>query len=68
MLDSGSKDALAAVPAATMTGNSVIAEATEALAVLGYDKNTILTALSGVDPSIKDAGEMIRYALKRLAR
>ena len=68
MLDSGSKDALSAVPTATLTGNSVIAEATEALAVLGYDKNTILTALNGVDPTIKDAGEMIRYALKRLAR
>ena len=68
MLNSGSRDALSAAPAATLTGNSVIAEATEALAVLGYDKNTILTALSGVDPSIKDAGEMIRYALKRLAR
>ena len=48
--------------------NSAISEASEALAVLGYDKNTILSALSGVDPSITDAGEIIKLALKKLAR
>ena len=48
--------------------NSAISEASEALAVLGYDKNTILSALKGIDPSVTDAGEIIRLALKKLAR
>ena len=68
MLADNSSEALKAIPKATLTGNSLLAEATEALAVLGYDKNTILTALSGVDPSIDDVGEMIKFALKKLAR
>ena len=54
--------------AAVYSGNSAISEATEALMVLGYDKNTVLTALKGVDASIGDAGEIIRLALKKLAR
>ncbi len=68
MLSDNSADALKAIPKATMTGNSLLAEAIEALAVLGYDKNTILTALSGVDPAIDDVGEIIKFALKKLAR
>lgn len=48
--------------------NSAISEATEALTVLGYDKNTILSALKGIDPSITDVGEIIKAALKKLAR
>lgn len=68
MLADNSREALAAIPRATLTGNSVMAEATEALAVLGYDKNTILSALSGVDPTVSDVGEVIKYALKKLAR
>ena len=54
--------------AAVFAPNSPISEATEALMVLGYDKNTVLSALKGVDPSITDAGEIIRLALKKLAR
>lgn len=48
--------------------NSAISEAAEALAVLGYDKNTVLSALKGIDPSVTDVGEIIKTALKKLAR
>ena len=44
-----------------------LAEATEALAVLGYDKNTIVNVLKDSDTSL-DVGEMIRLALKKLSR
>ena len=61
--------------AATLTSNSSmpqnnknLSEATEALAVLGYDKATILTALNGIDTAANDVGEIIRLALKKLAR
>lgn len=47
--------------------NSSLSEATEALMVLGYDKNSILTALKGIDTSM-DVGEIIKAALKKLAR
>jgi len=47
------------------TGN--LAEATEALTVLGYDKASILNAIKGIDPKT-DVGEIIRTALKRLSR
>ena len=48
-------------------GNSSLSEATEALMVLGYDKNSILTALKGIDTSM-GVGEIIKAALKKLAR
>ena len=35
--------------------------------VLGYDKNTILNVLKDIDTNI-DVGEIIRAALKKLAR
>ena len=57
-----------AVSASYYTDNSNISEATEALMVLGYDKATVLSALKGIDPTIKDSGEIIRQALKKLAR
>ncbi len=47
------------------TGN--LSEATEALMVLGYDKNSVLRALDGIDPKT-EVGEIIRFALKKLAR
>jgi Holliday junction DNA helicase RuvA len=47
--------------------NKLLAEAIEALAVLGYDKNTIINALKDIDTSL-DVGEMIRLALKKLSR
>ena len=52
---------------ASVSASKNIAEATEALAVLGYDKNTIVSVLKGIDPS-NDVGEIIRIALKKLAR
>ena len=52
--------------AAMPIGNSALSEATEALMVLGYDKNSILTALKGIDTSA-DVGEIIKAALKKLA-
>ena len=49
----------------SLSGN--ISEASEALMVLGYDKNTILSVLKDVDPSL-DIGEIVRHALKKLTR
>lgn len=54
--------------AAVYMPNSAFSEAVEALTVLGYDKHTAQTILKGIDPSINDAGEIIRLALKKLAR
>ena len=54
--------------AASFVSNSAISEAAEALAVLGYDKNTVLSALKNIDPSVTDTGEIIKLALKKLAR
>ncbi len=48
--------------------NSSFTEAAEALMVLGYDKNTILEALKGIDPSASDVGVIIKAALKKLSR
>lgn len=47
--------------------SSNISEATEALMVLGYDKNTVLNAIKSIDPSL-DPGTIIKMALKKLAR
>ena len=55
----------AAAPA--RAGNKNLSEATEALMVLGYDKNSILNAIKDIDTSC-DVGEIIRMALKRLSR
>lgn len=53
---------------AAMPISGVLADATEALMALGYDKNTVLSALKGIDPKGADAGALIRLALKKLAR
>ncbi len=69
MLPSSSKvkgttlGAIGAVP--HVSGN--MAEATEALMVLGYDRNTIIGAVKDIDPST-DTGEIIKLALKKLAK
>ena len=74
--DKISKDMLGSTTAAATKGvsqtampisNSSLSEATEALMVLGYDKNSILAALKGIDTT-KDVGEIIKAALKKLAR
>jgi len=45
--------------------NSAFTEAVEGLTVLGYDKNTAVEMLKGIDPSVQDAGQMIRLALTK---
>ena len=50
---------------AAVSGN--LAEATEALIVLGYDKSSVIKALGGIDPTL-DVGMIIKAALKKLAR
>lgn len=52
--------------AASFISNSAFSEAVEALTVLGYDKNTALSVLKGIDPSVTDVGEIIKLALKKL--
>ena len=44
-----------------------LAEATEALIVLGYDRSSVIKALGGIDPNL-DVGMIIKAALKKLAR
>jgi Holliday junction DNA helicase RuvA len=48
--------------------NSALSEAVEALMVLGYDKNTVLHVIRGIDIKSADSGEIIKAALKKLAR
>ncbi len=67
MMNAGSKLGTVSAPRA-IPMNSNLSEASEALMVLGYDKTTIATVLSTVDPSITDVGEIIKTALKKLAR
>lgn len=64
---STSPQSLGSTPAAMPLGGA-LADATEALMALGYDKNTVLNALKGVDAKGADAGALIRLALKKLAR
>ncbi len=44
-----------------------LSEAVEALTVLGYDKNSILSAIKDIDPAT-EVGNIIKAALKKLAR
>lgn len=56
-------------PAARTTKISKnLSEATEALMVLGYDKNAILGAITGIDTEQTPVSEIIRHALKKLSR
>ena len=65
---STSPQGLGATASAAMPAGGALADATEALMALGYDKNTVLNALKGVDTKGADAGALIRLALKKLAR
>ena len=47
--------------------SSALSEAAEALTSLGFDKNSALKALSGVDPTL-NVGAMIEAALKKIGR
>ena len=67
MMSAGSKINMPSTDMQISKGSN-LSEATEALLVLGYDKNSILNALRGVDPTISDVGEIIKFALKKLAR
>lgn len=51
-----------------MKSNSALSEATEALMVLGYDKASVLAALRGLDVNSMESGDIIKNALKKLAR
>ena len=56
-------------PAARTTKISKnLSEATEALMVLGYNKNAILGAITGIDTEQTPVSEIIRLALKKLSR
>ena len=55
-----------AIPSPQTFGGN-LKEAGEALMVLGYDKTTVSNCLSGMDPRT-DVGELVRLALKKLAR
>ena len=68
MLNDAITSPLSTNSAQSFVSNSNLSEAAEALTVLGYDKNTVLGALKGIDTSGKDTGEIIRLALKKLAR
>ena len=67
-LDEGVEISAVSSSAVTFVSNYAFSEAVEALTVLGYDKSTALSVLKGIDPSIADAGEIIKLALKKLAR
>lgn len=56
---------IGAVQHTAVSGN--LGEASEALMALGYDKNTVITAVKGIDPTLP-SGEIIRLALKKLSR
>lgn len=65
---SGSKGAtLDRTGAISHVNSGNLAEATEALMVLGYDKSTVLSILNGIDPSL-DVGQIITLALKKMSR
>lgn len=68
MLNESIVNAGSSVSAVNYTKNSYVSEAIEALMVLGYDKSTVLSIVKEIDPSITDSGEIIRQALKKLAR
>ena len=66
MMTLGSK--VSAEEVGLMASSSALSEATEALMVLGYDKASILAAIKGIDVSKMDSGEIIKNALKKLAK
>lgn len=59
------KDTVSAVNTVRMSSGN-LAEATEALMVLGYDRSSVIKALGGIDPTL-DVGTIIKFALKKLA-
>ena len=54
------------LPAATAPAGAEMADAQEALVVLGYNRTEILRALAGVDTTGMSSDQIIRAALKKL--
>lgn len=67
MSSTATKSAASVGSAPHLASSGNLAEATEALMVLGYDKSSIIKALAGIDPTL-DVGMIIKAALKKLAR
>lgn len=65
-LPSAFEAATAAMPTPAAAGGNKLAEAQEALLVLGYSRTEVLTALQGVDTAALDVENIIRAALKKL--
>ena len=66
-LPSAFEGAVAAMPTTPGTpANNKVAEAQEALLVLGYSRTEVLGALSGIDTATLDVENIIRAALKKL--
>ena len=66
-LPSAFEGAVAAMPTPEVSGSgNKVAEAQEALLVLGYSRTEVLSALSGIDTAVLDVENMIRAALKKL--
>ena len=68
MLNDSIANSGSSVSATNYSTNSALSEAMEALMMLGYDKSTVLSVCKGIDPQISDSAEIIRMALKKLAR
>lgn len=66
MMTLGSK--ISADEVSMINSSSALSEATEALMVLGYDKASVLAALKGLDVSKMESGDIIKNALKKLAK
>lgn len=67
MMVSGSKVTVTKAMAASVSA-PIFQEAVEALMVIGFDKNSAMAAIKDVDPAITDVGEIIKFALKKLAK
>ena len=63
----GSEKSAGSVGSVAHASSGNLSEATEALIVLGYDKNSVIKALGGIDPTL-DVGMIIKAALKKLAK
>ncbi len=49
------------------TDGGKLSEATQALMVLGYDKNSIITALKGIDTANLESADIIKAVLKKFS-
>ncbi len=65
-IDLGGDFANIPLPAATAPAGAEMADAQEALVVLGYNRTEILRALAGVDTTGMSSDQIIRAALKKL--